>query len=107
MLLLKNGSLNQKSDTNEIANVEKNPLSGYPEAVVNLAKRSKNEEKNLRYSEKCRGDGDNQKVLKEHGSRKGVKLKRQKNPSQLALFKEVFQPIGRHNTIYSSFLNLR
>ena len=25
----------------EIANVEKNPLSGYPEAVVELAKRSK------------------------------------------------------------------
>ena len=74
----------------EIANVEKNPLSGYPEAVVDLAKRSKEMKKRIfDIRRSAEGMEITKKVLKEHGSRKGgKKLKRQKeNQSQLALFK--------------------
>ena len=45
----------------EIANVEKNPLSGYPEAVVDLAKRSKVMKKESSIFGEVPGDGDNQK----------------------------------------------
>ena len=91
VLLLKNGFPELRNRTPvEIANVEKNPLSGYPEAVVDLAKRSKVMKKRIfDIRRSAEGMEITKKVLKEHGSRKGgKKLKRQKeNQSQLALFK--------------------